>query len=177
MFDFSPEESKARCEYPKVVNNVSSLSTNSLKAPIRSFCDNGNYQNGKMDGASRMMGSKKHRTIVRIRRPYNQFMAIRRGSSPTIAIHKKDSIRSIVANRLDNTSPSPIRHKRSNSTISAAGAGIKQGLINIGNFLQAAHYIITLTLVFSMAWLPLGAVVFADTITRNLHEGFHKAEG
>ena len=121
------------------------------------------------------MGVKKHHTILTLPKTHN-FWKGRRGSSPVVVRHRKDSSGlGTVRRGLVN-----MRHynkKRSNSNISNVGVGIRQGLINIGKFLQAAQYIITLTVVFSIAWFPFLIVVLADTITRNFNEGFHKVEG
>ena len=127
-------------------------------------------------GQKPSMGVKKRdRTVLTLPKTHN-FWKGRRGSSPVIVRHRKDSNtlgtvrRGLITIRQHNK-------KRSNSNISNVGVGIRQGLINIGKFLQAAQYIITLTVVFSMAWFPFLIVVLSDTITRNFNEGFHKVEG
>ena len=126
-------------------------------------------------GAPQTLGVKRHRTIISFPKP-NRFLRAR-SSSPATTLYRSNPKGVINGSQAVNTSSDPVKQKRSNSTISAAGAGIRQGLVNIGKFLQAAQYVITLTLVFSIAWCPLLAVVCADTMTRNFNEGFHKVEG
>ena len=163
MFEYN-HENKARSEYPNVIYNGSPLNLRSTKVP-QIFRGVTSHGTGQVAGSKEMMGVKKHRMVINFPKPGTVFK--RRVSSPVITLYRKNS----KGNINDPTKP-----KRSNSTISAAGAGIRQALVNIGKFLQAAQYIITLTLVFSIAWLPLAIVVFADTMTRNFNEGFHKVE-
>ena len=174
VFDYN-HENKARSEYPNVINHSSPLNIRSTKAS-QIFRGVTSHETGQVVGPKQMMGVKKHRSmVISLPKPGTVFKP-RRGSSPVITLYRKYSKGNINDTGRYNTCSSPTKHKRSNSTISAAGAGIRQALINIGKFLQAAQYIITLTLVFSIAWLPLAIVVFADTMTRNFNEGFHKVE-
>ena len=122
-----------------------------------------------------MMGLKKHRMVISIPKPGN-LLKTRSGSSPAIRLYRKNSKGCVNDIGRYNTVSSPTKPQRSNSIISAAGVGIRQALVNIGKFLQATQYILTLTLVFSIAWIPLAIVIFADTMTRNFNEGFHKVE-
>ena len=127
-------------------------------------------------GQKTSMGVKKRdRTVLTLPKTHN-FWKGRRGSSPVIVRHRKDS-NGLGTVRRGLINIRQYNKKRSNSNISNVGVGIRQGLINIGKFLQAAQYIITLTVVFSIAWFPFLIVVLADTITRNFNEGFHKIEG
>lgn len=172
IFQFN-NENKARYECPNVISHEPSpnVSPSSVPRIYRSKTPMGQRKIGVVP----VMGVKKHSSVACLPKQ-RSFLTTRRQSSPLVSIYRKDSSCLPDVTLYNNTNASPSKTKRSNSTISAAGAGIRQGLINIGKFLQAAQYIITLTLVFSIAWFPLGAVVFADTITRNFNEGFHKVE-
>ena len=172
IFQFN-NENKARYDYPNVVSHEPSPNVSPISVPriYRSKTPMGQRKIGVVP----VMGVKKHSSVACLPKQ-RSFLMTRRQSSPLVSIYRKDSSCLPDVTLYNNTNASPSKTKRSNSTISAAGAGIRQGLINIGKFLQAAQYIITLTLVFSIAWFPLGAVVFADTITRNFNEGFHKVE-
>ena len=127
-------------------------------------------------GQKPSMGVKKRDGKVLTLPKTHNFWKGRRGSSPVIVRHRKDS-NGLGTVRRGLINIRQYNNKRSNSNISNVGVGIRQGLINIGKFLQAAQYIITLTVVFSIAWFPFLTVVLGDTITRNFNEGFHKVEG
>ena len=166
-------ENRARCEYPNVIGQgvTPNASPRCVPRIYRSNTPTGLRKNG----IKPVMGVKKHRSVASLPKQ-RTFLMTRRESSPLVSLYRKDSCNLPDVTRFNTSNVTPTKTKRSNSTISAAGAGIRQGLINIGKFLQAAQYIITLTLVFTIAWFPLGAVVFADTMTRNFNEGFHKDE-
>ena len=164
--------------------------TNTSKAPLEYLKDmeirtNKNEHTGRgvnigadkpKVGQKPSMGVKKRdRRVLTLPKTPN-FWKGRRGSSPVIVRHRKDS-NGLGTVRRGLINIRQYNNKRSNSNISNVGVGIRQGLINIGKFLQAAQYIITLTVVFSIAWFPFLIVVLADTITRNFNEGFHKVEG
>ena len=126
------------------------------------------------------MGMKKHRERI-IFPPPNQFkkeelsspkLLIRRNQRNMFLASGCDEYCSTKSNRIQRTAS-----RLTSSSITMAGANIKQGLVNAGKFLQAAQYVITLTLVFSIAWFPLLIVVCADTLTTNFNDGFHKIKG
>ena len=152
------------------VDHAQKLSGSSQISPI-----NTHSQTRLNIGPAKMLGVKKHRTVISYPKPDQLSRA--ESSSPVIKIRTRTPKDMMASLRTFHTRSDSAKPKRTNSTISVARTGIRQGLVNIGKFLQAAQYVITLTLVFSIAWLPLLAVVCADTMTRNFNEGFHKIEG
>ena len=126
------------------------------------------------------MGMKKHREPLSFPQP-NQFkkeelsspkVLMRRNRRNMFLTSRCDEYRSTENNQMQKTAS-----KLASSSITMAGANIKQGMVKAGKFLQAAQYVITLTLVFSIAWFPLLIVVCADTLTTHFNSGFHKIKG
>ena len=165
-------------EFSNRSHSIPEPKDNFLDISAASFTDVDSHKRSNSQAAP-MMGMKKHRPAINFPQPNLSPKA--GSSSPLTLLNGKIRTGNINPANFTNSwsgyNPNQtIGPKTANSTMSAAGAGIKQGLVNVGKFLQAAQYVITLTLVFSLAWFPFLAVVCADTLTKTFGQGIHEID-